>query len=1628
MTADFSRNSYRPEKAFTGVRLQQGRVQLDADWNEQVDIVNSAMRQHAVDVIGTSGAPADGEGFRVDIQNALTFDGDGYLQGETAEAFSVAGLAPFSVQISVASAVHKTNGALCCGFDVTGRVWYSLEIDEAGRLVGQRGHSEEALLTEPIDWSRPHEVALVFTGQELQVWVDGAVAVSEPRTDELDVHRVTPQVRSEAVPDESPVVEGEEEIEEANEDSAAAGAGENAPDEVQVLAMAFRIGASISDSQPRDGFVGQITAARLWDGACDPALMVGSLQQTNVRASSPNLLGDWQFNDGFGAIVLDASDHQNLLHMHAGTEGRLPVWVMQDLSVCPGHFYVDGIRCHNPQRVALTGQPMCPGLTLPEEDGVYIAYIDAWERTVSSLEDEVLREVALGGADTAVRTQIVPQVRWLQVQTDPGAPLDVSQPHDHPMWRSLVTQTCIRGSLAARRTGRVASEAIENRLYRVEIHRGGIRLGPTPPPEGGLVSVSGEIVSPNIVELEQAGEPWVADQWVRIERLSDTHIAQIVAAEDGQVSIEPSLPKGWSGSVMMVAVASAVWSDNNAADVFEIDQIGETEILIRKPAHAGAMQIVRGDVISVSDETARLGGDPRVLRTVLNIGPDGRSLTLSEALPTRMVEAPGGTKMARIWRKSPKAKTNTLPVSDGWAEMEHGVEVEFSGHATHAAGDAWVIPSRTHTRNVEWPQGPNGPEARPPMEGEHHLAPLAVLRVKEGGMSVEDCRPTFRPLAWEQSDGDESVETLDIPENLHVGGDAEVGGTLTANLLRGNLVAGAVDTPHLRDRSVSANKLGTGAVGLRQLHDEVGVVPSGFSIVGESPTAPAGYSYTHQQISVSNHRPVWRQRLPLAGTDVGRVVCLVVEGALFALLDNGEIWRSEGGSAPWHLDAEMRPVRRDFGAAVLNGCIHIVGGQTVRGKALADHDIFDPEQRTWRKGPKLPTPLTGAGVAVVDNVMFVLGGLQGWFLPSSVRDLIDPITPDMFLGASRTTRNVHAFDPGNARWVVCHSMPTGRSHMGVAVSNNRIHMVGGNQRRPMGTAQPTSAHEAYLPSAGVWESRMPLQEPTAFLGLAAVEGQLHAVGGMGWSGLSAVHTTYTPLSDSWMPTPPLDVPRRDAGVAECFGEVYVLGGVTPSGPTSAAQSCNVAQTLYLHQKNDGGVGLAHDGSVADTGNPSAPGGSARVGADTLAPIAALAASVAAVSAASLAMDPDHAARGTRGPPAIPGGGGASAPALDTPSKIKQGGEFIMVLVVIAIVLGLLFLMCAGGLKQFPAVQQRLQNQVQQVFPNMSVPFAPTVPVAAPEPPPDLSNCLPVSGAPTAINVGTITPANAAGVDVSHFQQSVPWNLLQQAGVSFAYAKATQGRYNQDPTFAANWQGMKDCAILRGAYHFYEPHQDPFKQAQNFLAALQGSPGDLPAVIDVERGMLLHNKDCKKLLPNIVHFAETVQRGTGMPPVIYASAAFWNEKFSCSDEPLGAAAVSTLAGFPLWVAKYDAGTPSMFGGWTSYAFWQYTDQGMIGTTNIDLDRFAYGTPVLKAWLKAIKTDPTKTPAQVAATMPPPAATAAAPVAPGVVPPTPVAAPVAPTAIPTAAPTPPAAPTLPVAPSAPSLPTALPGTGG
>jgi hypothetical protein len=72
MAGDYSRRTFLPEKHYSGVLMQQGRVQLDADWNEQWEILQHRLSRETVDIIGLTGVPKKDGGFYISLASGGT--------------------------------------------------------------------------------------------------------------------------------------------------------------------------------------------------------------------------------------------------------------------------------------------------------------------------------------------------------------------------------------------------------------------------------------------------------------------------------------------------------------------------------------------------------------------------------------------------------------------------------------------------------------------------------------------------------------------------------------------------------------------------------------------------------------------------------------------------------------------------------------------------------------------------------------------------------------------------------------------------------------------------------------------------------------------------------------------------------------------------------------------------------------------------------------------------------------------------------------------------------------------------------------------------------------------------------------------------------------------------------------------------------------------------------------------------------------------------------------------------------------------------------------------------------------------------------------------------------------------
>lgn len=87
MKADTSRSSFDPARHYRSVLRQQGRVDVDADWNEQQEILDHLRAETTADIVGPAGGPASGAGFAlsVDGTDLRVSAGHYYVDGMLAE-------------------------------------------------------------------------------------------------------------------------------------------------------------------------------------------------------------------------------------------------------------------------------------------------------------------------------------------------------------------------------------------------------------------------------------------------------------------------------------------------------------------------------------------------------------------------------------------------------------------------------------------------------------------------------------------------------------------------------------------------------------------------------------------------------------------------------------------------------------------------------------------------------------------------------------------------------------------------------------------------------------------------------------------------------------------------------------------------------------------------------------------------------------------------------------------------------------------------------------------------------------------------------------------------------------------------------------------------------------------------------------------------------------------------------------------------------------------------------------------------------------------------------------------------------------------------------------------------------
>jgi hypothetical protein len=479
---------------------------------------------------------------------------------------------------------------------------------------------------------------------------------------------------------------------------------------------------------------------------------------------------------------------EDLIGPYGGPEHRCGFEVTladagNDFRLGDGVYYVNGMLCQNESEVLYTAQPDFEPSEL--EHGTYLVYLETWERHVTAIEDESIREVALGGADTSTRSEVVWQVkvldfdedrrddRWswrefwegfreaferfgfvrVKARRDSRRPIVPQKPYPGDEWAE--------GSRERTRGRRQPSfgERAERQLDRLEKAEWLLREKRTDrQKERGkmafLLPGPQDAVPENQlyrVEIHKGGSNRsreAKDAAEAVARATEEEATRPEATKDsvGQKARERAEEiKGVTGG----DTPTLKWACDNASVVFPIVSLGYDDtgnaVAILDAPNDGVSALHVGDYVEIDDKEPR-GERPPLLR----VGRIDRAEFAAHLIVTLVL--PEGVQLHSneqtsaappfLLRRWNSPGTVAIEAPDKAINLKDGLQVRF-GAGRYRAGDYWSIPVRANARSgVRWsePATPHGIS--------RHYAPLAVVSFDSDDRNVLlDCRYQFGPLS-----------------------------------------------------------------------------------------------------------------------------------------------------------------------------------------------------------------------------------------------------------------------------------------------------------------------------------------------------------------------------------------------------------------------------------------------------------------------------------------------------------------------------------------------------------------------------------------------------------------------------------------------------------------------------------------------------------------------------------------------------------------------------------------------------------------------------------------------------------------------------------------------------------------
>jgi WD40 repeat protein len=736
MKTDISRLPFKESNHSLGVFLQMGRVQLDADWNEQAELSLRMLQRLASDAIETGSA---NDGFRVDDRILLkSMDS---VESWTAEKANAADPAPrlfidyFDFAIGRGSLA--TSGAAALAYRLPSSIdcsqWNEIVFAAKGSFLaneiafylgsgGTRGTLTTAEDASPVNGWRIFRASPTTAAPAIdltQVDQYGFVGLKPARKYQIDSIRIDRPIRQRLV-----------HLRSLAGVTAAANAGDipqlsiNDDDRLlRNLALEVTKATSVSYDFPVPtdlSHVRKLIVSAKVVGGGPPAITMrfidAAAAQVDLGGAVLTTSGSWQVSTY--SLPQAGIDWKNIktiawtglapastyrlgpVYAEMSLQGNLVIMGGDGTPEGAGRFYGDGLAAikeadetYFSQRDLPAADPTPLAPPADNKTRADLVYLDLWERPLTYIEDPAIREIALEGPDTCTRTQLVAQVRILM-----GGEVDVPNTPQPPM-------------------------AAFNAL----------------PQFGGGVLSTKDTPGASLNPCADPCEPVVAGTFVGTEnRLYRVEIHKFGQIGDANAATTASFK--WSKE--NGAVATALLTDADA---------GNFSVTVEKPElfRDGDLIEISNDLIDLvttpyEDRTAHRAHERGELRKITSVDLTTRTISWQDAASAEpQFHGPLARAHKIFYHASIRRWDNLAPVTEGNISLDDGVTIEFGG-AGFLPGDYWVFATRTADNSVE-------PLIEAPPRGIlHRYYTLAQVQhtVSAGAdtVVVSDLRSHFHPL------------------------------------------------------------------------------------------------------------------------------------------------------------------------------------------------------------------------------------------------------------------------------------------------------------------------------------------------------------------------------------------------------------------------------------------------------------------------------------------------------------------------------------------------------------------------------------------------------------------------------------------------------------------------------------------------------------------------------------------------------------------------------------------------------------------------------------------------------------------------------------------------------------------